>query len=322
MSGENSDSDFALVPRPSEELSAARATEVQIVREMVEVSLAIARESGPSLPVDVGALLRAGKRLYEAKKGMTAQNIRAFNFFREAAIAGNLEAQSFLSRCYWNGDGVEANASMQIEWLLRSAEGGFRGAQCDLGHLILNTAIEDVPNAEIGKTGNFVESIKWLRKAAEQGDASAQYVLGVCYQEGKGVSIEFAESVKWLRRAAEQGHLEAQHSLAWCYVDSDKSEHVKWLNRAAEQGHYKAQARLSIILYMGDYLPEEQQDIVEAYKWDRIMAETVDPAEPETAAVAASNLSDKKAWMRPEQVERAEYLAGEFLARAARLRKG
>lgn len=106
--------------------------------------------------------------------------------------------------------------------------------------------------------------------------------------------------------AAKNGLAEAQFNLAYHYVDSNKSEHVKWLRRAAEQGHEKAQLRLSIILWMG-YLPEEQQDIVEAYKWTRVLAD-----EPERD-YEFTNLEEMKKYMTPEQIRKGEAIAREFL---------
>ena len=47
------------------------------------------------------------------------------------------------------------------------------------------------------------------RKAAERGDAEAQYWLGRCYYFGEGVAWDRAEAVKWFRKAAEQGDASA-----------------------------------------------------------------------------------------------------------------
>ena len=57
------------------------------------------------------------------------------------------------------------------------------------------------------------EAVKWFQKAAEQGNATAQYILGVAYAEGKGVEQDYKEAVKWFQKAAEQGHAEAQENL-------------------------------------------------------------------------------------------------------------
>ena len=49
------------------------------------------------------------------------------------------------------------------------------------------------------------EAVKWFRKAAEQGDATAQFNLGIMYYNGQGVTQDDSEAVRWLRKAAEQG---------------------------------------------------------------------------------------------------------------------
>ena len=55
--------------------------------------------------------------------------------------------------------------------------------------------------------------IKWCRKAAELGDADAQYNLGVMYSEGHGVPQSNAEAKVWFEKAAEQGNEDAQSIL-------------------------------------------------------------------------------------------------------------
>lgn len=57
---------------------------------------------------------------------------------------------------------------------------------------------------------NDINSIK---KAAEQGDAQAQFNLGNCYAKGEGVSKDLKEAVKWWCRAADQGHAKAKEAL-------------------------------------------------------------------------------------------------------------
>ena len=43
------------------------------------------------------------------------------------------------------------------------------------------------------------------RKAAEKGDAEAQYRLGRMYDDGTGVGQSSAMAARWYRKAAEQG---------------------------------------------------------------------------------------------------------------------
>ena len=87
-------------------------------------------------------------------------------------------------------------------------------------------------------------------RAAEQGDAEAQYHLGVLYDLGEGVLRDRTEAVKWYRLSAEQGHADAQYSLGWLYdrgfdVPQDYTEAVKWYRLAAEQWHMAALSRLN-----------------------------------------------------------------------------
>ena len=49
------------------------------------------------------------------------------------------------------------------------------------------------------------EAVNCYRRAADQGDADAQFKLGVMYSEGRGVPQDDAEAVNWYRLAAEQG---------------------------------------------------------------------------------------------------------------------
>ena len=58
----------------------------------------------------------------------------------------------------------------------------------------------------------------WYRKAAEQGNASAQYNLGVMYENGQGVRQDPVQAVQWYRKAAEQGLAEAQYNLGGMYA--------------------------------------------------------------------------------------------------------
>ena len=62
-------------------------------------------------------------------------------------------------------------------------------------------------------TNASAQSADDYRVEAEQGDAMAQYNLGVCYYNGEGVAQNYAEAVKWWSKAAEQGQAEAKTAL-------------------------------------------------------------------------------------------------------------
>ena len=115
----------------------------------------------------------------------------------------------------------------------------------------------------------------WYRKAAEQGYASAQYNLGVLYENGDGVPKDAAEAALWYRKAAEQGYASAQYNLGVLYengdgVPKDAAEAALWYRKAAEQGLAIAQNNLGVLYQNGLGVPK---DAAEAALWYRKAAE-------------------------------------------------
>ena len=93
---------------------------------------------------------------------------------------------------------------------------------------------------------NDLTALKWFRKAAEQGHAYSQFMLGRMYDHGQG---NLSTAVKWYRKAAEQGHADAQLILGnMCKngrgVDENISTAVIWYSKAAMQGISDAQFML------------------------------------------------------------------------------
>jgi TPR repeat protein len=119
------------------------------------------------------------------------------------------------------------------------------------------------------------EAAAVTRRAAEQGDANAQFKLGVAYQYGRGVPRDDAKAAEWYRQAAEQGVAEAQFNLGVAYqygrgVPQDDAEAANWYRQAAEQGNPEAQANLGFMYDRGTGVP---QDDAEAANWYRQAAE-------------------------------------------------
>ena len=67
------------------------------------------------------------------------------------------------------------------------------------------------------KDASPADDIETMRKAAEAGDADAQYRLGVMYYGHGLVPLDATEAAKWYRKAAGQGHASAQYKLGLMY---------------------------------------------------------------------------------------------------------
>jgi len=88
-----------------------------------------------------------------------------------------------------------------------------------------------------------------LRTLAEQGDADAQWNLGVRYHTADGFIQDDTQAVEWFLRAAEQGHVSAQATLGAYYwagrgVPQDLSKAYFWSSLALAQGDDGSKSRL------------------------------------------------------------------------------
>ena len=88
-----------------------------------------------------------------------------------------------------------------------------------------------------------------LRILADQGDADAQWNLGVRYHTGDGFIQDDTQAVLWFLRAAEQGHVSAQATLGAYYwagrgVPQDLTKAYFWSSLALAQGDDASKSRL------------------------------------------------------------------------------
>ncbi|MDO5330670.1 MAG: tetratricopeptide repeat protein [Bacillota bacterium] len=84
-------------------------------------------------------------------------------------------------------------------------------------------------------------AIKWYKKAAEQGYAGAEIALGDCYCSGELVRKDEVKAFNWYKKAAERGDSWAQNSLGFCYengigVEADRYTASYWYKQSADQG--------------------------------------------------------------------------------------
>lgn len=139
--------------------------------------------------------------------------------------------------------------------LLISLVGAFNAermtsALFDLAKMSGNSSIQNEIGRKYLKEQNYEEAFDWFMKAADGGNAAAQYNLGLCYRNGWGVASDSLESFNWFMKAAEGGNASAQYKLGLCYLDGkgvvpDSLESFKWINKAAEQNHTGALNQLA-----------------------------------------------------------------------------
>jgi TPR repeat protein len=197
--------------------------------------------------------------------GVKKYSAEAVAWYHKAAEQGYADAQYLLGQCYANGEGVKKDPVQAVAWYRKAAEQGDADAQDMLGQCYANGE---------GVKKDPVQAVAWYRKAAErrdvyaqasfrfqhymaeQGDASAQYLLGQCYANGNGVKTNLVQAAAWYRKAADQGDPGAQGRLGQCYdygdgVTANPVQAATWYQKAAEQGYAYAQYRLGLCYEKG-----------------------------------------------------------------------
>jgi uncharacterized protein len=105
------------------------------------------------------------------------------------------------------------------------------------------------------KKGNYGAAIQQLNTLGDAGNVPAQIMLGALYNKGGAVEPNDKMAAVWFEKAANQGNAEAQYQLGNLYENSQLSKDYKtaanWYQKAAQQGSAKAQARLGIFYAEG-----------------------------------------------------------------------
>ena len=150
------------------------------------------------MPEAIGFLgtLYLNGRPYLAKNSKKAAKL-----FKRAAELGNLEAMAQLGYLYERGeDGVKLDKRKAMRLFRVAADRGLAQAQNTLA-------------ARLFADGDLEGSTHYLRLAAEKGLIAAQRRVGMCYVHGSGAERDFEGGMRWLSRAAAQGDEEATRLL-------------------------------------------------------------------------------------------------------------
>jgi TPR repeat protein len=124
-----------------------------------------------------------------------------------------------------------------------------------------------------GAKEDDAQAIAWWTKAADAGDAEAQWQLGLEYDSGQRVKRDYRQAVAWYRKSAEQGYGAAQVNLASILtgafppVEEDRVEAARWLQLAADQNQMGAASMLGSWYASGIGVPHDDTQAV--YSWRR-----------------------------------------------------
>ncbi len=118
-------------------------------------------------------------------------------------------------------------------------------------------------------SGDYKTAISLFKPLAEQGNAEAQYNIGLLYDRGLGAPQNYREAIKWYEKSAEQGNANAQFELGFIYdngkgVPKNYGEAIKWYRKSAKQGNANAQTFLGAMYSVGH---GASRNLIRAYMW-------------------------------------------------------
>ena len=102
------------------------------------------------------------------------------------------------------------------------------------------------------KKGDYKTAYNEVVALAEQGNAKAQFNLGLMYENGQGVPQDDKQAVYWFRKAAEQGNAKAQYNLGVMYakgqgVLQDNKKAYMWFNLARYNGYKDTKSAFNLM---------------------------------------------------------------------------
>jgi hypothetical protein len=118
--------------------------------------------------------------------------------------------------------------------------------------------------------GQVLKALPLYLQLAEQGNADAQFHVGMIYTNGQGVTRDDKQASDWFSKAAEQGHREAQTKLGFMYatgkgVAQNYSLANFWCYQAAKQGDATAQYNLGLMYEKGQGVAQDNNLAVSWY---------------------------------------------------------
>ena len=149
---------------------------------------------------------------------------------------------------------------------------------------------------------------KEVRKSAEEGDASAQYRLGLLYNGGVGVPQDYGQAKEWFEKAAKQRHVGAQADLGTLYLQGAGAPQsaqmaMFWFRQAAEHGDGLACAKLGWMYAEGQGVI---QDSVQAHMWYSVAAAALSGDDAMVAIKLRDHVSSR---MTTAQIAKAQKMA-------------
>lgn len=152
---------------------------------------------------------------YAQGNGVDANQDLALNWFIRSAKSGHIDAMQLLGLIYFTGQlGADRNTSSSIEWYQKASDAGSNMALGLLAFLF-------------EKEADLVSARKWYQKAAEAGEDGAASILAAMLVNGVGGEVDIPSAQYWFLKLAKTGD-EAAIAQYIQYISDEDIEQQDW----------------------------------------------------------------------------------------------
>ena len=168
---------------------------------------------------------------------MQDKNLEEANrWFKQAASAGDINAQMYMAAAYLYGLGVKKNVDVASHYYIDAAKNGNATAQFALAENFIDSR----------NSGNNKLGLIWLNKSANNGNPRALTKLGMLYLDSKLVTKDVEKGTELLNKAVAQNYAPAMVALGDLALKQDEpNDAVKWYNKAINQKDLTAYLHLA-----------------------------------------------------------------------------
>jgi TPR repeat protein len=143
---------------------------------------------------------------------------------------------------------------------------------------------------------DYETALYYLSFFAANGDAKAQYNLGLMYRDGLGVKKDDVQSLTHFLEAAENGHMLGNYAVGLAFLigkgsDINAEAAIHYLTEAALLGHAISPVEIGHLYFQGALI---EKDFVSAHFWWSLADDRNAPGSSENLNVLLSKMSQKQ----------------------------
>ena len=182
------------------------------------------------------------------------------------------------------------------------------------------------------KDGEFEEAVKLFRAGAEKGSEEAMMMLSKCLDEGIGTEEDVEETVEWMKKAADKGNAIAQALYGMHLSDlGETEESLVYLQKSADQdcvlgnlllggtllkNKDEAEKGFEILLKVAKLPPSDETSVLDYMKDEEDLALLGEDVSAANSIIAMAQCLVGSAYIRGEGVKR-DFSEGEKWIRQA-----